>query len=116
MSIVQAQSNTPWADTVRDMAGEALQKHYPGYWWAVQADEKTGMCDIRCMQLSGAYGYRLHFKKIFSPTQFQKRVMQAGGEILERYRQSRKGFHLDQYMNLPTDRFGRLIGDKSKAK
>jgi hypothetical protein len=114
MSVLVCTSNTPWADAVRDMAGRVLQQHYPGYMWAVQANEKTGMCDIRCMHVSGNLGYRLHLKKIFSATSFEARVLKGAGEILERFNLSRSGFKEDQYMAAKTDRFGRLVGDVAR--
>jgi len=64
-------------------AADALNRHYPGHLWAVNvnADEKGGVMTIKNFSVSFKYGYTLHLAKL-DPT--MKRVIKAGGEILER--------------------------------
>lgn len=95
----------------KDMA-EALMEHYPGHLWAVSADSNTGMCDIRAMQLSSIWGYRLKMPKIYSASAFRADVIRAGGEILERFRVNRGRFNEDQYTALKTDSTGDIVFDK----
>lgn len=95
----------------KDMA-EALMEHYPGHLWAVSADSETGMCDIRAMQLSSTWGYRLKMPKIFSASAFRADVIRAGGEILERFRVGRGRFNEDRYTDLKTNFAGDFVFDK----
>jgi hypothetical protein len=68
-------------------AADHLHKHYPGHLWAVAID--GGFLDIRDLYLSGDHGYRLKIGQMFSGSDWEKKIMRAGGEILERYRQRR---------------------------
>lgn len=86
-------------------AGELLHKHYPGHLWAVNID--GAMMDIRDLYLSGDWGYRLKIGQMFSGSDWDKKIMRAGGEILERYEQARG--HADEAALhiLPTNFAGR---------
>lgn len=95
----------------KEMA-DALTDHYPGHLWAVSADSQTGMCDIRAMQLSSTWGYRLKMPQIYSASAFKADVIRAGGEILERFRLSRGRFSEDQYTDLKTNFAGDFLFDK----
>jgi hypothetical protein len=97
----------------RDMA-EALNAEYPGHLWAVNVDEKNGIADIRNLMLSGQWGFRLKLTKNYSASDFKRRVIMGGGELLERYRVSRGRANDDNLAALPTDFSGRTIGDLSK--
>jgi len=62
-----------------------LQKHYPGYPWAVNVNsgETAGVVNIFNWAISSRYGYVLHLTTVQNdPT--LKCVVLAGGEILER--------------------------------
>lgn len=67
---------------------DLLERHYPGWLWAVQPDERGGVINIRSLRLSGLWGYILHTKNIQHDPQL-KLVLKAGGEILERFGQKR---------------------------
>lgn len=67
---------------------EVLHKHYPppkgvGFWWAVQVNVRGGVAYIYNLALSGTHGYILHLTSIAAANRYH-RVMQAGGELLER--------------------------------
>lgn len=64
-------------------AADLLNKHYPNHLWAVYIDsEKTGgVMVIKNFAISYRYGYVLHLNKLDPEL---KRVIQAGGELLER--------------------------------
>lgn len=68
--------------------GEDLTKHYPGYDWMVGATLDGGTVAINLMvddePAMASYGYLLHLNTIVGPGG-QHRVMQAGGELLERW-------------------------------
>lgn len=64
-------------------ASELLNKHYPGYLWAVNvnSEEKGGVMIIKNFSISYRYGYTLHIAKLDAKL---RKVIKAGGEILER--------------------------------
>lgn len=96
----------------KDMA-DVLNTQYPGHLWAVNVDGKQGMADIRNLALSGDWGYRLRIVTNFSASEFRKRVIRAGGEILERFGQRRGAMDDDRISDIPS-RHGRLLGDYSR--
>lgn len=68
--------------------GEILHRYYPpprdiGFWWAVQVNARGGIANIYNLALSGTHGYVLHLTSMYAPDGL-KRVMRAGGELLER--------------------------------
>lgn len=72
-------------------SADLLNKHYPGYLWAVNvnSDEKGGCLFIKNFSISYRYGYTLHINKL-DPT--LKKVVTAGGEILERAKMARGSY------------------------
>lgn len=77
------------ADEILAMrSAEALNSAYPGHLWCVYVDseEKGGVMVIKNFAISYRYGYVLHLAKIDHEL---KRVINAGGEILERARMRR---------------------------
>ena len=67
---------------------EDLAKHYPGHPWLITADVQAGSVVIdlgyeKPRHLRN-FGYLLHAGTLMGPGG-QKRVMQAGGELLERF-------------------------------
>lgn len=97
----------------KEMA-EALHQAYPKHLWAVTAEGEKGICTIRNLALSGLWGYVLHIPKIYSMSDFKRKVLRAGGEILERYRLARGMANDDNIASLATDFAGNIVGDKSK--
>lgn len=95
-------------------AAEVLMREYPGWLWGVNVNGETGMCDIRNFNLSGNYGFRMKLKEIYSASSFEKDVIFAGGEILERYNQPRGAFSAQHWSGLKQDLRGIPIGDKSR--
>jgi hypothetical protein len=96
--------------TVAKNVAEHLEKKYPGWLWAVNVMD--GLVVVKCMRLSGNWGFVLHEEKIDND---YKAVTQAGGEILERFRQKTESFKRseDNYSELQMDNVGRLNGDYS---
>jgi hypothetical protein len=64
---------------------EKLQQHYPDHFWAVTVDSRGGVATIRNLRLAGNWGFVIHLKNIQDDPNL-RRVMQSGGELLERYR------------------------------
>lgn len=100
-------SDTPQVDAndyvTAKNAAEVLHKHYPGHLWAVSVDKAARMLDVRNLALSGNWGFRISLPKLFSGTSFDKAVMRAGGELLERYRVSRRSANPEELAALPVD-------------
>lgn len=90
--------------------GECLHKHFPGYMWAVHADAKNNIATVQNLALSGEFGFYLHLDKIDN---HNKKIIHAGGEILERYRVSRAGMDEAQVLDLKRDLRGSAVGDLS---
>lgn len=69
-------------------ASELLQKHYPGYVWAVNVNSEStgGVMTIKNFSVSASYGMVLHLQKLDNKL---RKVIRAGGELLERARLSR---------------------------
>ena len=85
---------------------EKLEEKYPGWLWAVHVMD--GVVGVKSLRLSGQWGFILHESKIDND---YKAVVNAGGEILERYRQHRGKFNQTKYADLEMDQYGRLNGD-----
>lgn len=85
---------------------ETLMKHYPGYLWAV--DVSRSIVNIRCLDAHGLMGYTLHVPNEYSASEFDKRVVRAGGEILERFQLSRRRIDNAAIADMPTNFAGEL--------
>jgi|TARA_R100001244_G_scaffold30456_1_gene29388 hypothetical protein len=92
--------------TLAKNVAEKLEEKYPGWLWAVHVMD--GVVGVKSMRLSGQWGFVLHADKIDND---YKAVVNAGGEILERYRQHRGKFNQTKYEDLEMDNRGRLNGD-----
>lgn len=97
-----------WAERI----AECLEKHYPGYMWAVNVDLHGGMATIQSLRLSGEWGCYVKMSTVEGDPYLTK-IKQFGGEILERYRVSRGGANADQIGALKRDRLGNILADHS---
>lgn len=86
-------------------AAEILHKHYPGHLWAVNVAESR--LEVRNLYLSGEWGFILRIPDFYSASDWDKQILRAGGEILERYRQARGRVDEASIHQLPTDFAGR---------
>jgi hypothetical protein len=86
-------------------AAELLHKHYPGHLWGVNVEGP--FLDVRNFYLAGEWGFRLSIPAIYSASELDARIMRAGGEILERYRQRRGAVDEASVHTLTTDFAGR---------
>jgi len=94
-------------------AAEDLHRTYPGHLWAVAID--GSFLDVRNLMLSGKWGFRVPLRQMFSSSDWDKKIIMAGGEVLERYRMSRSrlpgGELMDRVAALPTDFSGNHRAD-----
>lgn len=99
-------------------AADTLERHYPGWLWAIEPDERGGIINIFSMRLSGQWGYTLLTKTLQADVNFE-RVMRAGGELLERFGFAARGYdgQRDAYRAKPLNlrQFKADVSDKSKA-
>lgn len=94
----------------RDMA-EALHEAYPGHLWAVTCEGEKGIATVRNMILAGNWGFVLKLGDISTASDWKKKVVMAGGELLERFKLSRGRANNDVIADMPTDFAGRVLGD-----
>lgn len=95
---------------------EALHKAYPGHLWAVTCEGDKGIATVRNLMLAGNWAFVLHLNKIYSISDWEKTVIRAGGEMLERFRQRRGEANQDALAEIPYADFSRriLVGDYAK--
>ena len=62
--------------------GEILNAHYPGHLWSTYV--ASGVVFIKNLRLSSKAGMVLHLNNLTDAGARKKRVVQAGGEFLER--------------------------------
>ena len=86
--------------------GDTLNKHYPGHLWAVYV--KDSLIYVKNLMLSGKWGFIVKTADCFSATELNRRLVRAGGELLERYRQRRTGVDMDGIMGQPLDAAGNM--------
>jgi hypothetical protein len=86
---------TAWAKKIV----ETLQWFYPGHAWEVTVDSRHGGAQIRiAVLMTGPHCYFMRFSDIDSENAFRRRVMIAGGDLLERFNIPRAGFDLTRYV------------------
>ena len=100
-------------EVIAKEVADLLLRYYPGYLWAVSIDSRAtvGMLDIRNLSLSGKWGFRLPLKQYLDGLDTRKKIVMAGGELLERYRMPRRAFSAADYAHIPTDRHGNFKAD-----
>jgi hypothetical protein len=76
------------AQTLANNLIARLESAYPAFagMWRVTVNEKGGTVEVTNMALSGRWGFLMHIAKIDPEG---RKVVRAGGELLERYRISR---------------------------
>lgn len=85
-----------------------LQKHYPGWTWAIQINQFGRMMNIFCVELHDTWAYTIRISEIeHDPTRHAFLI--AGGEILERFGFERKGIDYNKLALMRRDLRGRGI-------
>lgn len=86
-----------------------LDQHYPAFqgYWCIAVNEIGGTIEVSNTLLSGKMGFLMHIAKIDPEG---KKVVRAGGELLERYRVSRaRGLTLRSFMDQSAGK--RMVAD-----
>jgi hypothetical protein len=91
-------------------AAELLHRNYPGHLWA--CDVAGGYLNVKDLLLSGNFGFRLKIASAYSASSWDKEVMRAGGEILERYRVARAAADMERISHMPTNFAGNHVADR----
>ncbi len=72
---------------------EILNRHYPDHLWMIGADHEAGMIYVELPYDTKIHvynlGFKLHINKLGNAKSMQKKVVKAGGELLERYKLKR---------------------------
>jgi hypothetical protein len=87
---------------------ETLIKHYPGFLWGVNVNPDGGIVTVQNLSLTGRWGFILKLKELDTDPGLKK-VMRAGGEILERFRLRRARAEQEAILALPRDNFGNKV-------
>ena len=74
--------------TIEVYAFRNLHKTYPNWNWRVECDPWGGVLQVQNMSLSTKYGYVIKLREL-NGKNLTRKVINAGGEILERWRQRR---------------------------
>lgn len=90
-------------DICREVMSE-LQRHYPNHNWHVEANAASGHVVIKLpypdkMQKNGKFGVLLHLRSMDSASGFVKKILWAGGELLERFGLPRSGATVETVIN-----------------
>lgn len=94
-----------------------LERHYPGWLWAVRPNEHGGVVTIYSLRLSGKWGYLLHLKTVQQDPRMDC-VIRAGGEVLERFKMRRGPYDYQRWQAAQRTINGMVafdISDKSNA-
>lgn len=97
----------------KEMA-ETLHAAYPGHLWAVTCEGDKGIATVRNLYLSGNWGFVLKLADLSTSSDWRRKVILAGGELLERYKLRRGAANQSELADLKMDFAGRIIGDKAK--
>lgn len=101
--------SAPMMTLVKDCA-DLLERHYPGWLWAVQPFEFGAIIKIFSLRISGEYGYIIKVADIQNDPRRQLAI-EAGGEILERYNLPRGQYRRELLRNKMRDIRGNLVPD-----
>lgn len=94
--------------------GDTLERHYPGWLWAIQPDETGGILAIRALRLSGEWGYVFRLADLQGDSKVVAAdVMRAGGEILERFGVPRGTYRYEDWARTTKDIAGLAMPDLS---
>lgn len=84
VALAEGRKNAQDMFLAKEVAG-VLFGAYPDHDWYVAVDGEAGSITIKNLSLSAQYGYLLHYSKTQAPGAIHTKVINAGGEILERF-------------------------------
>lgn len=112
--LVGANDSTPMDIEISKNISEILVKQYPGYLWAVSFSSFTGIGHVRCLNLSGEYGFVFKDSDISADPSY-KIPVRGAGEILERFKMRRGNINFDEVLDMKCVG-GRPIFDYHESK
>jgi hypothetical protein len=104
--VTEDQKIDPRDVAVAEYAFSVLDRHYPGHAWFIHVDGKQGIIIVRNQMLSNHWGYVIRSNDLISATDFDKKLVTAGGEILERFSLARGKFDGEMWAGLPVSAAG----------
>lgn len=96
-------------------SADLLERHYPGWMWAIQPFEFGAVIKIFSLRLSGEYGFMIRVPEIQNDPQ-RKLALEAGGQILERFGMPRGPYDRELVRYKARDIRGNLIPDITDKK
>lgn len=99
---------------VKDMMA-LLDKHYPGFRWAIQPSEFGGMFNVFCLDFSARWGFRIRMLEIINDPH-RKLAIRAGEEILRRFGYPGNVYRPHLMAGIKRNRKGEAIPDVSDFK
>ncbi|HKS73269.1 MAG TPA: hypothetical protein VJQ82_08730 [Terriglobales bacterium] len=104
--IIDTESHGPTA--VADIAlckmiYETLLEHYPNHPWLIGANSESGAADIKLLYTDPRnprtnWGYSLNLNSLVTHDERKRKIVRAGGELLERYGLARNGAREDSLL------------------
>ena len=82
---------------------DILHEAYPRHLWAVTCEGDKGIATVRNMALSGEWGFVLKLSEIYTASDWKKKIVRAGGELLERFCLARCEGNQDAIAGLKND-------------
>lgn len=99
---------------IKDMMA-LLDKHYPGFRWAIQPSEFGGMFNVFCLDFSARWGFRIRMAEIVNDPK-RHLALRAGAEILKRFGYPGTVFRPHLMAAIKRNRKGEAIPDVSDLK
>lgn len=99
---------------VKDMMA-LLDKHYPGFQWAIQPSEFGGVFNVFCLDFSARWGYRIKMGDIVNDPK-RRAVVTAGQDILKRFGYPGHVYRPHLIAGIKRNRKGEAIPDVSDLK
>lgn len=93
-------------------SADLLVRHYPGFLWAVEPDERGGIINIYCLNFHDQWGYTIKTADLQMDPR-RREVIRAGGELLRRFHYKGSRFNVQAANAVPRGIDGRAIPDVS---
>lgn len=91
---------------------DLLIKHYPGFLWAVEPDQRGGIINIKILNFHDQYGYTIRVLELQEDPK-RREVVKAGAELLRRFHYPGTRYRTDLANGVPRGPDGRAIPDVS---
>lgn len=95
------ESLAPWTPADQELERRVLEElaaAYPGWGWRCEANSAGGILVIRNENLAQRHGFVVKLSDIVNVSDMRKRILDGGGEFLERFNMPRGQFDADRYL------------------